>query len=262
MQTTLKLVIPCVVLNTETKEYHVDPPALGTTTIFADGALLRLEINSISSAEDGLVIFRGDRNEMIVADNERLEYYIIDEQALKQMAAQVGDAMHEMQDMLESLPPEERAEAETMMQQQMPEMREAPTAPSTLMKTGESDTINGYRCQYYEVVQADRKKRDMCVAAWGDIEGGGEAAEAMTGIGGFFKRMHDVFSESSGADLMGSQAEIFAQMKELGGYPIYARDYDETGALEGESILRSSREESIDPTMFKIPEGYRRGDMY
>lgn len=250
------------ILETATKEFHVDPPALGTTAIFADGALLRLEIASVSSGEAGFFIFRGDRNELIVADNEMLEYYVIDDRALVRMAAEVADTIKEMEAMLDSLPPEERAEAEKMMQQQMPGFRQPPSAPSTLRKTGRSDTINGFDCEYYEVHQDGRKKRDMCVARWGAIEGGPEAAEAMIGVGDFFKRMHDALSESSGTDLMGRQDEMFAHMKELGGYPVYVRDYDEAGALEGESSLTSSRREAVDPALFKVPEGYRRGDMY
>jgi hypothetical protein len=253
---------PGAILNTETKEYHVDPPAVGTTRMFADGALLRIEINSVSSEEDGLLIYRGDRNELIVADNDRLEYFVIDEQTMNQMATQISDAMKQMEAMLESLPPDERAEAEQMMQQQMPGLQAAPQSPSTLRKTGDSDTINGYDCESYEVLQDGRKTRDMCVAGWGDIDGGEEAVDAMIGMGEFFERMYEAFSESSGSNFMGSQQEVFAQMKELGGYPVYARDYDETGALEGESALKSSRTESIDAALFKVPEGYRRGDMY
>lgn len=273
MRYALKLIFSCVclisyqafagaVLNTETREYHVDPPAVGTTKMLADGGLLRIEINSVSSEEDGLLIYRGDRNELIVADNERLEYFVIDEQTMNQMATQISDAMKEMEAMLESMPPEQRAMAEQMMQQQMPGLQAAPESPSTLRKTGESDTINGYDCEFYEVLQDGRRSRDMCVTAWGDIEGGEEAIDAMMGMGKFFERMHDAFSESSGTNFMGRQQEVFAQMRELGGYPVYARDYDETGALKGDSTLKSSRTESIDAALFAAPEGYRRGDMY
>ena len=249
------------VLKTETKEYHVDPPAIGTTNMFADGGLLRVEINSISSAENGLLIFRGDRNEMLVADNERLEYYVIDEQTMNQMATQISDAMTQMEEMLKSMPPEQRAMAEQMMKQQMPGLQPAPEAPSTLQKTGKSDTINGYDCDYYEVLRQGRKTRDMCVAEWGDIEGGREAADAMIGMGKFFERMHDAFAKAAGTDFMGKQQEVFAHMRELGGYPVYARDYDDTGALEGESTLTSSHSESIDAAKFDPPEGYRRQEM-
>ncbi len=111
MRSALKLSLLCVclvsyqaiagaVLKTETREYHVDPPAIGTMRMFADGGSLRVEINSVSSAEDGLVIYRSDRNELLVADSERLEYYVIDQQAVNQMAAQASDAMKQMDEMM------------------------------------------------------------------------------------------------------------------------------------------------------------------
>ncbi len=57
------------ILQTQTKEYQGDRPAVGTTEMFADRALLRVETNSVSSGEDGLVTNRGDRNQMIMADS-------------------------------------------------------------------------------------------------------------------------------------------------------------------------------------------------
>jgi len=149
-----------------------------------------------------------------------------------------------------------------MMKQQMPGLQPAQDVPSTLRKTGESDTINGYDCEYYEVLRQGRKTRDMCVAQWDDIDGGREAADAMVRMGKFFESMHDAFSKAAGSDFMGKQKEVFAHMKELGGYPVYARDYDDTGTLEGESTLTSSRSESIDAAMFEPPEGYRKQDMF
>ncbi len=272
MRTALKLTFLCAclvsyqaiagaVLKNETREYYVDPPAIGTTTMFAHGGLLRIEIDSISSDEDGLLIYRGDRNEMLVADNERLEYYVIDEQTMNQMAAQMKDAMQQMDEMMKTLPPEQRAMAEQMMKQQMPGLQPAPDAPSKLQKTGKSDTINGYECEYYEILRDGRKIREICVAKWGDIDGGEEAVDAMMGMGKFFESMHDAFAEASGTDFMGKQQEMFAHMRQLGGFPVYSKDYDDSGTLEGESTLKSSSSKAIDAAMFEPPEGYRRQEM-
>lgn len=249
------------VLQTETKEYHVDPPAIGSTEMFADGTMLRIEINSISSGEDGLVIYRGDRNEMIVTDAERREYYVIDQQSMGQMAGQVSEAMKQMEEALKAMSPEERAMAERMMKQQMPGLQRTQKLERTLRKTGESDTINGYDCEYFEILKQGRKTQDMCVAKWNDIEGGPEAADAMIAMGKFFQSMHDAFASGAGVDLMGEQDEFFAHMRELGGFPIYTRDYDDSGALESESSLKTSRLDSIDAAKFEPPEGYRKMDM-
>ena len=254
-------VIAGAVLETETREYHVDPPAIGKTTMYADSGLLRVEIESISSSEDGLIIHRGDRNELIVADNRRLEYYVIDQDSMNQMAEQMSSALKQMDQMMKSLPPDQRAMAKQMMEQQMPGLSSAPDSPSKLQKTGKTDTINGYDCEYYEVIKQGKKTRDMCVAKWSDIDGGSEAVDAMLGMGRFFDSMHDAFSGATGTNIMGKQQELFAHMRQLGGYPVYARDYDDTGEVAGESSLISSQSKSIDATMFKSPEGYRRVEM-
>ena len=101
----------------------------------------------------------------------------------------------------------------------------------------------------------------MCVAKWSDIDGGDEAVDAMIGMGKFFESMHDAFAEAAGTDLMGKQQEVFAHMRQLGGYPVYAKDYDDSGALEGESTLKSSSSKAIDAAKFEPPEGYRRQEM-
>jgi hypothetical protein len=272
MRSALKITLLCVclvsyqgiagaILKTETREYHVDPPAIGTTTMYADGGLLRVEINSVSSGEDGFLIYRGDRNEMLVADNEYLEYYVIDAQSINQMAKQVADAISEINKKIESLPPDQRAIAEQEMKQQMPALQSAPSEPGTLRKTGTGDTINGYACEYYEVLKAGKKSREMCVARWSDIDGGSDAVDAMTGIGKFFESMRDAFASAAGTDFMGPQQEVFAHIGQLGGYPVYAKDYDDAGAVEGESTLKSSKSESIDAAMFAAPEGYRKQEM-
>lgn len=223
-------------LETETREYHVDPPAIGKSNIFAEGAMLRIEIYSVSSQEDGLIIYRGDRDEMIVTDNERLEYYVIDRRNMKPLAEQ-------------------------MLKQQTPGTRSEPELPGSLHKTGKADTLNGFACELYEVVKKGRRTRDMCVARWNNIEGGPEAAEAVNGIGRFFESMHDAFAAAGVSGFMDEQREFFKYIRELGGYPVYSREYDESGALTQEASLLSSKVEAVAAARFEPPRGYRRREM-
>jgi Domain of unknown function (DUF4412) len=224
------------VLKTETREYHVEPPAIGTTNILAEGAMLRIEINSVSSQEDGLIIYRGDRDEILVTDNERLEYYVIGRRNIKRLAEQ-------------------------MLKQQLPETQFEPEAPGTLRKTGKADAINGFSCERYEVVKQGRKTREMCVARWNNIAGGAEAAEAVNGIGRFFESMHDAFAAVGVSGFMDDQREFFKYIRELGGYPVYSRVYDESGALAQEASLLSSHVEAVAADRFEPPAGYRRRQM-
>ena len=147
--------------------------------------------------------------------------------------------MQEMQKALEEMPPEQRAMAEQMMKQHIP--APAPERPPmTVKKTGNSDSINGFGCDYYEVHQEGAKIRELCVTGWEDIDGGRESADSMLAMADFFEKMAESFSAGSGMDVMGEQRELFQHMRELKGYPVLSREFDETGRLESESRLKSA----------------------
>lgn len=101
----------------------------------------------------------------------------------------------------------------------------------------------------------------MCVARWNNIEGGPEAAEAVNGIGRFFESMHDAFAAAGVSGFMDEQREFFKYIRELGGYPVYSREYDESGALTQEASLLSSKVEAVAAARFEPPRGYRRREM-
>jgi hypothetical protein len=153
-----------------------------------------------------------------------------------------------------------REKSRELMKQHLPAQAEA-AEPMTVRKTGTTDTINGFRCQYYEVQQQGAKIRELCVTDWDDIDGGREAADSMLGMAGFFDKMAEQFSSGSGMDVMAQQRELFQHMRELGGYPVLTREFDDSGRVESESRLKSARSSDIDPALFSPPQGYRKKDL-
>ena len=244
------------VLELLTTEYTQDPPILGTVEISTLDNLSRIEITSITSNESGGMIFRGDRGEMIAIDHEVQQYYVIDQAMMNRMATQVSDAMQQMQQALEAMPPEQRALAEQMMQRQM-QPAEAPAKPPvTLSKTGETDEIAGYDCEYYDVMQESRKIRDLCVTTWEEIEEGRQVAAAMMQVADFFESMREAFAGAGGLDVMDRQQEMFSYMEQLQGYPVLSRDYDATGKMTMESRLQSAGHVEVAEALFEPPNGY------
>jgi hypothetical protein len=248
------------VMEVVTTEYHDEPPVIGTVEISTQDGVSRMEVTSVSSDESGGMIFRERSREFIAIDHAEKEYYVIDEAAMERMGAQLSSAMQQMQDALADMPAEQRAMAEQMMKQHLPAQAEAPE-PMTARKTGTTDTINGFRCQYYEVQQQGAKIRELCVTDWDDIDGGREAADSMLGMAGFFDKMAEQFSSGSGMDVMAQQRELFQHMRELGGYPVLTREFDDSGRVESESRLKSARSSDIDPALFSPPQGYRKKDL-
>lgn len=245
------------VLELLTTEYSQDPPVIGTVEISTDGRESRIEITSVSSNESGGMIYRSGKKEMIAIDHAAREYYVIDQATMDRMAAQVRAAMEQTEAALKSMSPEERALAEQMIQRPVASDSQPP-AEYELVASGKRDQIAGFDCRYYNVVQEGRKIRDLCVTPWREIAEGKQAAEAMMELGDFFENMREAFSGAGGLEAMDRQQEMFAYMKELGGYPVLSRDYDINGRVESESRLQAARSEKISSALFEPPPGYQQ----
>jgi hypothetical protein len=248
------------VMELVTTEYREDPPVIGTVQISTQDGVSRMEVTSVSDDESGGMIFREQGREFIAIDHEEKEYYVIDEAAMERIGTQMNSAMQQMQQALEGMPPEQRAMAEQMMKQHLPAPAEKP-APLKVKKTGASDTINGFDCEYYDVQQDGARVRELCITGWDDIDGGREAADSMIAMAAFFEKMAEQFSAGSGMDVMGEQRDLFRHMRELEGYPVLSREFDDDGRLESESRLKSAQSRDIDPALFNPPQGYRQKDL-
>ncbi len=224
-----------------------------TTRVSAEGGSSRIE--TVAGTEDAAgMIFDGERGAMLILDHDRREYSVLDEATLQQMATQVGSAMQQMREALEDMPPEQRAMAERMMKQQMPE---AQAEASMLEETGETDSINGFDCRWYEVTESGRKTTELCVASWSEIDGGEEAAGPMRRMAAFFQEMARQFSEAAGMDVMGRQESLFAHLEEVDGYPVLVRDLRADGGVRSETRLTSAETADVDPALFEPPADYR-----
>jgi len=248
------------VLELATSEYAQDPPILGTVQVTTEDYSTRLEIASISSDETGGLIYNGERDEIIVLDHDQHEYYVITREQIELMASQVEAAIQEMEETLAELPAEQRDFARKMMEAQMP-AKKADTSGGTLSKTGKTDMIAGYACDYYDVLKGELKIRDLCVTAWDDFPEGQEVAGATQELAEFFASMRKAFARSGGLDLMDTQREMLAYMKELNGYPVRYRDYDAAGELFKETLLTGAHNEEVSAAMFEPPPTYHRKEL-
>lgn len=245
------------ILELEMTEYYEDPPVVSTIEISTSKNASRMEVATPGQRESGGMIYRGDSGEMIALDHSARSYYVLDEASMQEMGAQLSGAMRQMQEALDSMPPEERAMAEKMMKQHMPKsMRQPARAPLSLHETGREDTVNGFSCDYYEVRRNDSKVRELCVTSWDELPGGRDIADAMLDMAGFYQRMTAALSEEAGAGVLGEQQELFAHLEELDGYPVLTREFGSGGEVTSESVLKSVTTADLDPSLFEPPAGY------
>ncbi len=249
------------VIEFETTEYAAGAPLSGTMKLSTQGSMIRLDIDSAGG--DAGLIFDSGKGELLVLDYEDRKYFVMTREQMDAMALQVSGAMRRMEEMLAAMPPEQRATAEQMMKGNMPQQAPTQTGPKSIIrKTGSSGSVAGLDCDDYEVSQAGRKSRDMCVTPWDDIDGGREATEAMMSIADFFSGIRDAVTAAGGMTALDHQQEMFAHMRDLNGFPVSSKSFDDAGVLTSESRLISSESISLSPGDFAPPAGFQEQEIF
>ena len=254
-----------VVFEIEVTDHEQSPPKSEDIQAAVEGRHLKMGIASKGRGAQGEMIYRGDRREMVVVDHENRTYFVMDEEAIRQLAGVVNDAMSQMEEALKNVPEDKRAMIEQMMKERMPAAPAAqPKRPeSELKKTGERADHNGYPCVKYEVLRDGRKIRELWVTDWDNVEGGTEVVGAFEEMADFFREMMDAIPNMGGGrGGPGIDDNVFEHMRDLGGFPVVTRDFDDDGSLDGETALRSAKRQTIDPDAFEPPSGYKRQEMF
>lgn len=218
------------VLEFQTTEFSGGKAIIGTVQISTSGSNARVEIISVSSAEAGGLIFRGDRNELIILNHAQGSYVVIDRERMNAIGAQAsGSAAQKGQ----------RRQTDV------------------ITSLGSHGQVAGIRCRNYEVVRAGRKIRELCVSDWDDIPGGHDTANALESVVDFFEAARRESADAGGMDVFDRQRELFGYMREVDGYPILDRDFSARGALERQTLLTSARKETLSPGFFEPPKRYK-----
>ena len=250
-----------VVFEIETKDHTKSNAKAEMAQVKAEGKNLTMEIPSNTKGNDGDMIYRGETREMLVVNHDQQAYTVMDMETIKSLVGQMSQVMSQMQEALKNVPESQRAMMEKMMKDKMPKGSMANVPKTEIKKTGKREKVNGYPCTQYEVFQDGKKIREMWVTDWKNVEGGKEATEVFEDMGAFFEELVEALSSAGGKNLGSLGKNMFAQMKELNGFPVVTRDFDDKGELTSESVLRSSERRELNPADFEPPAGYKRQTM-
>lgn len=195
------------------------------------------------------MIFNSDAQNMTVITHSEKSYMIMD----KSFASDIQKTINEA---LAQVPPEQRAMVEKMMKQQMPDM-DVQAPQIDIRKTSRAETINGYNCEYYEQFRDDQKESEFCVASWSELNVGDNIETSFKSMAEFMKGFLQELQKMSPVKMNDNP---FAQMEEMGGFPVLSRQFS-NGEATQESMLSSIDEQNIDASAFSAPEGYQKRDM-
>ncbi len=261
---------PGVIFEVETKDHEHSPPRVGEMEIKVEGPNLTIPVmaGSGGSGGNGKMIFRGDKGkngEVVIVDDDRKEYYVMNDKSMKAIAGQIGAVAGAMEEVLKNLPKEQREAIEKARKQASAGSGAVgpmkPRAKPELKKTGEHGDKGGYPCVKYEVFQDGKKIREIWTTDWDNIDGGDEAADAFRRMGAFFEAIWESMPTlPGGEDPFGGQ-NPFDEMNFENGFPVVVTGFGEDGNIEDESILKGTRRQRIDPAAFEPPSGYKRMSM-
>ena len=133
-------------------------------TMLVDASRLRTNMKGENVDASMIFLLQGDDYKMLVIDNSKKEYRVLDRKTIEQIEVQVTGAMAQMQEQMKKMPPEQGAMMEKMMGK-MGAMRGEKAKPVQIAykKIG-SGMVNGRACTKYEGMLEAEKLAEICAA--------------------------------------------------------------------------------------------------
>jgi len=209
---------------------------------YSDGAYVIIADGFVATGDtNGYALFEAGKDTFVIVDHNEKTYMEVSETFAEDVASAVAEQMEQM---LASVPPEQRAMMEQSMKGMMPGGGAMPEPPKvTMNKTGKKDKVAGFSCAEVEIAFDGRKAHEVsCVATPGEL---GIKAKDFESMAAAMKSMSSMAGREDDTD---SEMD-FAGM---GGIPIRTRN-----ARSGDvDELVSLSKDNIDKKLLDVPAGY------
>lgn len=195
----------------------------------------------VNSAEGWLLFDPATKHLFVVKDTDK-SYTELDPDKLEALGKQVGMLSEQARAMIQMLPPDQRAHAEKYL---------APEKPETVKyrETGVKREVNGYPCKNGEMIQADKKIAELCVATPQAV--GLKEAEQKV-LDEMFVALTKI--QSTASRFAATPMPNFTQ---LGGVPVEAIDL-KRGRMQQLSKVSTN---TLSSDLFVVPAGYTRKEL-
>ena len=214
---------------------------------------IQLEANRMRAEATGargekqVVIFDGARQVLLMIDDQNKTYTELTKADADALGAQMSQAMAQIQKQLEGLPPEQRAQIESMMKGRMGGAGGG--APKTVYKRAGTGTVGKWTCTKYEGFEGETRTSELCTVDPKTF-GLGEADFAVTKqFIEFFKRVVPAMATQMFS--VGS-----AEQQGFDGVPV-RRSSTVMGRQVTSEITEVSRQTFPD-TSYAVPAGYQK----
>jgi hypothetical protein len=216
---------------------------------YAQDGRMRIETGG---PQDSFAIFRDDT--IYTFDPKQKSYVAMDRATIKQLADQLNPALKMLQEQMENMPPEQRAQMERMLGTKLPGTKEP---VEEIRKTTRTATFAGHACAYSEILQDGVLQTEACVVPAASLKGSRELYDAATKVSALLEDMVDSIDLPMLKQMANRQMENFDR---LGGVPVHTRTFDGGQAVH-EATVKAIRNEALPATLFEIPAGYKKQEL-
>ncbi len=224
-------------------------------TLYLEGTQMRMDMGRGNG--DNAMLFDSRQEEMVHVDHAQRRYMIITPAMMQEMSSGMDAMMSRMQDQLKDLPPAQRERIQQMMGDKFPGMSGDQEPELQVEKTGETATLEGYKCRKYTIRKGGELMNELWVAPLKDLGLDGDARKTFEAMVAFQQKMVDALSDSVLAQGTEGLMEIFADTE---GFPVKVVRY-ENGAKAQETVLTSVETRSFDAGFFDVPANYQEQEM-
>ncbi|MDZ7747467.1 MAG: DUF4412 domain-containing protein [Halofilum sp. (in: g-proteobacteria)] len=217
----------------------------GTTRMLISGDRMRME------SSDNVTLFDAAANEVTVLNLQEQTYHVMTKQDVQRMAKQMQQVRKQVEQQLQNMPEDQRAQMRKQMEQMMP--GGGPPPKIRVEPTGGSGIVAGASCRKARLFRDDQATHELCVAEPGALGIPSDAFDTMMAMFGFFEEISGA-AGGEGADIQVRAME--EMMSELGGMPARSRPLAGGAAWE----IAGVESRSIDAGQFEVPSGYTEAD--
>lgn len=217
-----------------------------------------------TDSPEGAFIFRPDKQLVWMLDPSKKEYHQITESELTQMSSKMDEAMKQMKEQLDQLPPEQRVMVEQMMKSQMPAGIPAgdlggasvPVVKTTYEKVGEDEKVGSWNCDKYVEMENGVKVGEVWTVPALTFLSFTKYFKMLMKLGDFFGKMP--MDQAKAFEIPLLKVSEGEEEGGLSGIPVKEIRYKADGSVVSSWELKKVTEEAVDALVFEIPKDYKQ----
>ncbi len=224
---------------------------------------LKLRMDQTEGKAQTTMIFDGDTDQMYVVDHKKKNYFVFDEEMIEGIAAQMSEAMKQMEEALANVPAGQREMVEKMMKQRLGSIGGSQTrGEPEVNDLGRTETVAEISCEWKEISRGGQTGMRGCFADWKDLPGGEDLLAVSNDMRDFISSLIDALSSASGfSNVIGSIIQTpMNDMAIADGFPLVSETFKRGKVAHTARFLEAS-EAVFSEDDFRPPAGYKRQDI-